>query len=247
MGRKVLQADGTFCYTENCRIHNRSNGLVSARAFNDAVDRLNGVNPLLAKESVPSVSFKKLFHVGTLDRGLKKSESYEGQGFSVSLNPDEWRKIARLSGEVFSLEKSGNQFADYHELSAAQREAVLAWGKEKGYIEPVTSYDVSWFDDEWDQDMTMTFGKLDAAKTTADNYGVDVVPRNNFSATSRFPDSTVKTGSLNVEDILFTAWVTEETSFDGVWWEDDLDESRLSAPRGVIVNRDLNGWLLKPV
>jgi hypothetical protein len=40
MGKKVAQADGTFCYTENCRIHDRpENRLGRFAAINDAERR----------------------------------------------------------------------------------------------------------------------------------------------------------------------------------------------------------------
>ncbi len=240
MGKKVLQSDGTYCYTENCHIHNRFS-LSSLSEQLDSIDKNNGT-VFLAGKPVPVVSFQELYHVGTLDPLNKKAESYEGRGFSVSVNPDEWRKIAHLSGGVSKLTKSGNRFIDYYNLTKQQLRSVAQWGLEKGYIKEVTSYVVSWWDDEWESNMSISFDSLEEASEEAENYETVPVSVQSYAADSSFPDSTVKEGALGVEHILFTVWASENTSYDGVWWDETLDVSRLSAPRGVILNRELKGW-----
>ena len=247
MGKKILQADGTYCYTENCRVHSRQLTYTQS-VLSEQLTRIDKDNKVIfiAGKPVPTISFKELYHVGTLNPANKKAESYEGQGFSVSVNPNEWRRIARLSGDINKLTKTDNHFINYHDLTKEQFDNVNQWGLDKGYIQEVTSYTVSWWDDEWDAEMNMSFVSLEEASDEAENYDTNPVSVLGYAATSSFPDSTVKEGALGVEEILFTVWASENTDYDGVWWDDMLDVGRLSAPRGVILNRELQGWNITP-
>ena len=62
----------------------------------------------------------------------KSSFSYEGDGLSISINPEHWIEIANLAGDTFSLTRKEGRFADAHSFDKG---AVLTWGVEEKYIE----------------------------------------------------------------------------------------------------------------
>lgn len=213
--------------------------------------------PLLASTPVPVVELHDVIHIGSLDAGEKRSASHEGQGLSFSFNPDEWEEIASLGGNPrWTMDVESASFLAFHALTAEQREAVTVWGVERGYIEQVTAFRVRRWDSEWEEFMEFLVtdrAALDSEQAEWDNYGdePDDGEEEGFSwseevtfiATETFPDSTVKPGDTGVDQILTTVWVNEATDFDGVWWEDDFDVDRMSAPRGVIVPRAIERWV----
>lgn len=241
MSRGVLQPDGTYCYTPNCQRHNRISPLQGLDTQLVSVEI-----PILAGKPVKTISFPHLYHVGVLDSNFKKGQSYEGSGLSVSLHPDDWRKIARLAGNTHVLTRSSNRFLHYHQLSHSQREEIMSWGIQKGYVTPVEAYEIRRWDDEWEQDLILTVDSYEEALEEAGDDPSIITKIQSYAATQTFPDNTVKEKSTHVEDILATVWVREATNLDGVWWEDDYDPSKLSAPRGVIVDSSLQGWRIVP-
>ena len=105
-------------------------------------------------------------------------------------------------------------------------------------------FTVTWFDDEMDDDLTFTFDTFDEASVEAENWGTIPVEVETVVATDKFPDNTVRTGSSDVHDILLAVWVNEtQPELDGVWWSDNLDEAKLSAPRGVVSVNKIPSWL----
>jgi hypothetical protein len=200
--------------------------------------------PQLAGAPVPVVSPVGLTHVGSLDASAKKAWSYEGGGLSVSVNPEEWARIAHLGGPVWNLTKTDGVFLDYHEMTDAQKAAILAFGLERGYVVEQTGYTAAYFDDEWDQEMSSVYLTRAEAELEAEDNDADITEETIIVATALFPDSTVKAGGQWPEQILATVWVEQEAEgLDGVWWEDELDVSRLSAPRGVVVPRNIGDWV----
>jgi len=67
------------------------------------LSKLRNHKLLTALHRVSAAKYSKIYHVGKLDSGkrAKPDQSLEGSGVSVSLNPNAWRKIARLSGDVY--------------------------------------------------------------------------------------------------------------------------------------------------
>lgn len=68
---------------------------------------------------LPTLTLHDVQHIGTLNpndigqRGAGGRVSFEGHHFSVSLNPDEWRRIAELGdAPQWTLRKTGGTFLD---------------------------------------------------------------------------------------------------------------------------------------
>ena len=125
-----------------------------------------------------------------------------------------------------------------------QRGAISAFGIDRGYVNEVPAWEISAWDDEWEQERISVFLDEDDAAEEADEQGGEVREIRTLVATSTFPDSTVKPGSSDVEQILATVWVEEQApGLHGVWWQDDYDPDRLSAPRGVIAASKIGDWI----
>lgn len=195
--------------------------------------------------ALPSISFPEIYHVGTLNIEDKQSESYEGQGLSFSLHPDEWQQITRLTGEKNTLKKDGNKFLNYHTLTKKQKQEITDYCVKENYVQETTTYRFSYWDDEMEEEMYFEFSNLEEAEEEAAGYEAEsVTTHTSYKATDNFPDSTVKKGATGIHDIMTTVWVNEtKPEYDGVWWADRLDISRLSAPRGVIVPNKIKEWL----
>lgn len=195
--------------------------------------------------TLPSISFHEIYHVGTLNISDKQSQSYEGQGLSFSLHPDEWQQITRLTGVKNTLRKDSNKFLSYHKLTKTQKQEITDYCMKQNYIQEITTYRFSYWDDEMEEEMYSEFDNLEEAEEEADGYATEsITTHSTYAATESFPDSTVKEGATGIHDIMATVWVNEtKPQYDGVWWADKLDVSRLSAPRGVIVPNKIKEWL----
>jgi hypothetical protein len=209
-------------------------------------------SPLLAGEPAPLCSPQGLTHVGSLNADHKSQQmrSYEGQGLSVSQHPDVWKKIARLgSGSTWNVGRAGAQFLDYHEMTAEQRTAIEDWGVERGYVEKKSGFKISTWDDElesFNERMTLDAEDAEWERQEAIDYdsGAVVDEALVVVSTDSFPDPTVATGAVDVDQILSTLWVAEcAPELDGVWWEDTYDPEKLSAPRGVLVMARIPEWI----
>lgn len=214
---------------------------------------------MLNPADYPARPFDVLFHVGSLDPAAKKSQSYEGQGLSVSVHPEDWAAIARLGGSpTWALTKDGGALLDHHALSPEQSAAITAWGVTAGYVEPVTVWSVSWYDEELDSTVAMLCTTIEEARAeaeeicevyeTEDGDAVVPVPVAAHAATAAFPDATVTAGDLNPFEPLAALWVSaHRPDLDGVWFEDRYAPELLSCPRGVIAPDRVAGWAARVV
>lgn len=197
--------------------------------------------------ALPTISLENLTHIGSLDRADKGTTSYEGQGLSVSTEPDAWEEIGRFGGRPRWQFACSNRFLNHHGLDAELVAAIKTWGIDRGYIECVEAWQVTYWDDEYEENRTFVLTSEEEAHEESEEIEGQVTPILTTIATTDFPDSTVEAGDIDVLDVLTTVWVNEATDLDGVWWEDDLDPTLLSAPRGVIVPRAIDDWVRSAV
>ena len=184
-----------------------------------------------------------LYHVGELNFSKKNYSSYEGYGLSVSEYPDEWTKIARLSGVTFTLTTDVGKFLDYHEMTESAWDDVIEWGISNGYVVRDEIYVTSWYDDEWEQVFEMVSASLQEL-LDEDYDEEDIETREDLLPTGLMHDRMNHEVHLSsVRDYLLIMYVDDMLEeFDGVWWEDEFDVSLLSAPRGCILPRNLEKW-----
>ena len=189
----------------------------------------------------------RVWHVGTFDPSLKSTASYEGQGLSVSLHPEEWSQIARLGGSTWELRRQPGTFLDAHAMTKQQRTAVRDWAIEEGLVEPAVAWKVTWWDDEDDREVSMLMSDQDEARAEAEDREADPpVAVETTVATARLAkiDSTARAGETDPDAVLplYAELGPHGLDFDGVWWADDYDPSVLSCPRGVVSPSKVNRW-----
>lgn len=205
---------------------------------------------------LPLVCYPEVFHVGSLnaqDKG-RAGNSYEGNGLSVSLHPEEWTQIARLGGgQTFRLVKDTGSFLDTVELSADWRQAFETQALVDGWLTLAPRWRIDWFDSETDERVHTFLKDEEAARAELEFIGESAetdacrpvqVPIATAKLTARIgfePDD------LDAATLALTCWVEDHTSLDGLWWHERLDVDQLSAPRGVINLRSLPSWTITPV
>lgn len=196
-----------------------------------------------------------VYHVGTLDPAHKgcHGPSHEGNGLSVSLHPDEWTAIAQLGGlPRWALARRGGFFLDFHELTDTQRDLIRDWAIEHGYLEAITVWQVRRYDDELEDTVCFLFDTHEEAYAEFDSTDDDagLSPVDGVRALPKLDERMgFKVDLAGAFDAAVLVWVEETTQLDGIWWDDLLDEERLSAPRGVITLSALPHWereLLQP-
>jgi hypothetical protein len=198
--------------------------------------------------TLPIKKIRKVFHVGEMDIKNKSTFSLEGSGLSVSINPEEWRKIAQLGDrELYLLTNTNGVFADGNKLNKQQKNIIISWGLKNGYILQKETYKVCWYDDEIECDVYMEFPTYDEAKEEAgdaeDGKTIEV-NKSGVLPTSKLISSSMQ-GRIEPSqtfDLLLTIFIEKTTNYDGIWWNDKLNVMKNSAPRGVIFNSKLNNW-----
>jgi len=210
---------------------------------------------LEVQRNLPTKSFRKLWHAGTLDAKDKRAGSLEGAGLSVSQHPREWIDIATLGAvPVWECTRAGNRFLNFHNIVPGLREEIVGWGLEHGYIVRGSVWRICWYDDEWDDELCADYASEDEARADAhaDEKFSRVTkiedPRRAVLATKKLQQRVLGAAHPTIVfDCLTTVYVEDATSLDGVWWADQLDLSRLSAPRGVIVPSRVASWQFRRV
>lgn len=195
---------------------------------------------------VPVRRFSRLYHVGSLnpaDKG-RNGPSHEGHGLSVSTRPDAWEQICKLGGQPWHrLTNDGGRFIDAHEIPGAAMAAIESWAIESGLLAPATRWRVEWFDDERDGTCYMLCKSAAEAATESDELGGTVAEvRVNVATAALSERMGFEVDDLAAPSLALVCWCEDQTDFDGIWWEDDLDVFALSAPRGVILPRALSAW-----
>lgn len=199
-------------------------------------------------QQFPTYTVEKVWHVGMMDVSLKKSDSLEGTGLSVSECPLAWEEIARLGGSsYFELSKKNGTFLDFHELSVEQRETITQWGLEKEYITLATLYKFIQYEEDGEEWYGLAESYEKALEEVSDDEGavfempLSIVPTLTFSQQVRGASLT------NTFDVLVTVYNEDVIGLDGVWFHDELDRNEYSAPRGVIALNRLEDWSIKEV
>ena len=103
--------------------------------------------------------------------------------------------------------------------------------------------------DEIEDELCMFFDNKNDAIDEAGDYGVDIIIDKGYKATNKLKQMSLQKsiGIDNTFDILLTVYLDNNTEYDGIWWEEELDVLKYSAPRGVIFNSKLKTWDIKKI
>jgi hypothetical protein len=119
-------------------------------------------------------------------------------------------------------------------MKKSQRMEMMKWAVKEGFVLPCTVYEVRYFDDEWESEVVMKFLERDEAEENSPDG--EITPIKGYRSTAKMQQRTLSNAEpLLVEDLVSTLFAEDYLQIDGVWWDDQLDVSRYSAPRGVIV------------
>lgn len=190
--------------------------------------------------------YRIVFHVGHLDvKNLTNNRprthmSLEGNGLSVSKCPIEWIKIAQLGNDqnIYMLEKEYPHF--FMAIENGTEEAI-AWCLKNKYLIQKQKFCAFSTDEEGNE----TYFELDT-REQAEKESIDIRPVNGYSFGPKGKAYWKNAFSTNIDNSLATSFAVifhaEAHGYDGVWWNERLDISRLSAPRGVIFQHKLTEW-----
>ena len=202
------------------------------------------------KLNVSLLVHKEVIHVGHMKAEDKSETSHEGKCLSVSQCPDSWVRIAKLGGRPWhKLKKADAKFIDYHKLIEKKdnKQALYQWGIQRGLILPQTVYRAKWYDDEFEQHFQSIHATREEAEEEANEIGTVKAMKNYPVLTDKALAAAGYVASdrfIHNHDAL-ALLLAEEQNVDGVWWDDDDDPDRLSAPRGGILPGKLPTWKVK--
>lgn len=190
---------------------------------------------------LPTTSFNKLYHTGTMDINNKKQYNLEGiNGLSVSNLDNIWNKICDYThGNDYTLINGNNKFLDFHELNSDTYQMILDWGVENEYLEKCEIFRHTYFDDELDSEVFIDFNSKDKALLECDEF--DLTSYHGHRSTQKFINFNGVSNKDNIE-LISVIYVENETNLDGVFWNDKLDIDKYSAPRAIILQNKLKNW-----
>ncbi len=194
------------------------------------------------------IRLSRVYHVGDRPavgaRGrYGRTISYEGGELSVSLHPDEWRRIAKLGGKTYELRKPGGQF-----LLAGKH---AQWASDNGYLAPRTWYEASWYEEDENGEpgrSNLLFKTHQEAEREVQDYdgasvrkveGYGFGPKGSNYWRDAFGSDEPRDELAKDFASIFRA---KNRGYDGVWWDDKLDPLNYSAPRGLIFQDKLPTW-----
>lgn len=211
---------------------------------------------------LPTVSFPRLWHVGSLRMTDKGPGSLEGACLSVSRCPGAWREISdgHVGGSCWVAESGHAPFLDAHALTQEQKAAVLAWGVQEGLAEPSVLWRVSRYDDELEDTISFTMATRQEAidemdvdeddEDDAERIDEELEEVHEHRSTQRLIDLSLHQrealGDSNVLDLLLPLWTWDRTDLVGVWWADRFDPACYSAPRGGVLPARIDRLKFRP-
>jgi hypothetical protein len=208
--------------------------------------------------ALPRVKLSMVVHVGAMHIKDTRLDSYEGRHLSVSVHPDAWMGIARISGDAaFIIQHKPSaasspvlEFLDIHTLLDDEKYAdlknnLIQQAIDKNYIEKSLVYGYTIFDDEMERELTFNETSLEACLIELDidpeNYNPEdhdpIKEQVIYTGTSCFCSMQKITQDRCQDHVdLAIAEVIKNThqELSGIWWQDRLDESAYSAPRGAL-------------
>lgn len=236
-------------------------------ALNKSIEKMKSVNSAICKKDVKCKNvldiplfnrrvLQNLYHAGTMDISRKRSFSLEGDGLSVSICPNEWRRITRQTESgLWLLQKKDVKMLDYYKLTKRSKAKIVKWGIEQGLAIKSVVYDVeSYIDDavcystyatyeEAIEETDIPFLDKEEDKEEYEEQLNRIIKREGLKATSKLKSIVkVDIDASDVETHLVLLYCEYVLKIDGVYWDDVLDVLNYSAPRGVIFNSRLSSF-----
>lgn len=208
--------------------------------------------------SLPMLMFDVTYHVGHMEGRTRQQgrHSYEGAGLSVSLHPDAWRRIGRaqVDGPTWALQACRDgvvrptELIDMHAClqDGNLRHSVIEWATAEGLLKTQVVFRYDWYDDELGDNFYASFPTLEEALIEADGDEAAVTTVSGVIATPALAEAANQrdiTPTLALEHAML-CYLERHSDADGVWWADELDPARLSAPRGATFQSRLDRFIV---
>lgn len=201
---------------------------------------------------LPTFTIDRLYHIGALDSRKKSDLSYEGHCLSASLCPNAWQSIAKIGGDCHQLHKPGAIFLNVTSLlnNSALEKRLLKFGKDHGYIELAEVYELSWYDDEFEETMSFRVRTMDEAfYESEDREDMNIKPMKDWVETQGLLDKTLQKRSLDSSDprsllaVAYAEHLAEQGHpIDGVFMDHLYEPHNLSAPAFGILPSKLTDY-----
>lgn len=195
--------------------------------------------------TLPILVIPEVMHLGFLRERPAPKISHEGRCLSVSLHPDAWRRIARLGGSpLWALEHAQGRFVDFYALTAAHHQEALAWARNKQWLREEWLYHLEMTDEDGEVDGYVVFESYDEALDESDDCPERIISRvRGHVACDAMQQALGISVPLGFAERWATIeWLADTSDADGIWWDDMLDPSRFSAPRGGIFQHRVQRW-----
>lgn len=159
--------------------------------------------------------------------------------------------------ELSRIDGSAGQFI-VHDIKLEA--AAMAWGVRYGWLTPSTQYRVPYYDTETEEEYVMTFDSRAQAEQEASDTDAEIVEEVGYRGTERMHARLLKSFPARAKASrvppgeslarieagnMFVAVAYPDA--DGLWWEENLDPTVLSAPRGNILPHAIARWDTRPV
>jgi hypothetical protein len=198
-------------------------------------------------------AIERVFHVGSLDPASRTCRpSLEGPCLSVSVDPEDWGRIARVAGPTWTLERPGAKWLDACNLADEEMSRIMGWAEREGLAAPATVWRAWHSDDEADSWSFLQLPSGEAALAEAE--GRDLEGEEIPSLTGGPVDSmhgwTLTAAGMSVLErwadeldgeggaIILYAMLKpapKDPDLAGIWWDEIHDPLSLSCPRGGVL------------
>lgn len=185
-----------------------------------------------------------VYHIGTLDFTQKGINGFptEGNGVTISRSVETWAKMRQLYGlPVWQFEPQDAQqnlsLLLATDLTPETKEAILAWAYANELVEPILGYRVLWDSPAFCVPRTKVFYSGCKARAHAKGFkNASISEVLSYTPTAKLRDLVgTPAYEAQCEDAVLVAYVSLETSFCGIWWDDVYDPECGTCPRGVLV------------
>jgi hypothetical protein len=198
---------------------------------------------------IPTISAKNLWHWGTLqsERKFEAGKSWEGNLFSMSACPEAWRAIGRFGGYELHVQSDPTVMLDMRSvlhgttsLDKGIRNLITLWALERKLLEYTEIFQISWFDDELDENVTAQYRTQEEAEIERgdeeDDYKIITSSIQLISTSTLNLRHGFRANEIHGMEFAVIDWAKEHIAQHvmGVYWTGRLDPLAYTAPKAGI-------------
>ena len=209
--------------------------------------------------------YQKLYHIGTLDISNKDINSTNGNGLSITINPNEWKELLHTnSNKLWSLYKDNINLIDYDSLTTEDFEISKRWALNHKYIKEDVKFEINIFNKKLGFNEKVKFnslyeihkeGYLNEEYENYEEYeffkeyeDIDVKKIVKYIPTSKMTNlSMTILNEDNLDSIIMLLFLELNSDIDGVYWTEPLKIFNKFNSNGILFNSRVNSFKIKEV